>query len=112
MQTVPPTWPDDVDGDVFRRMQESGFHFGDETDIDFNIDLDVWPPSDALLDLLRGQAFSSVRVCPPDETGSGYILVVVHAKLTYELVTAMQQALSDIAAPFGGWCDSWGVLQD
>ncbi len=111
MQTEQHTWPDDVDGDVFRRMQESGFDFGEETDIDFNIDLAAWPPSDALLDLLRGQAFSRVSICPPDETGSGCILVVVHGKLTYELVMWMQRTLSEMAAPFGGWCDSWGVLQ-
>jgi len=32
-----PRWPDDADGDVFRRMQKSGFDFDKAVDIDFNV---------------------------------------------------------------------------
>jgi len=37
-------WPNDADDDVFRRLQENGFDFGNEYTIDFNIDFDRWSP--------------------------------------------------------------------
>lgn len=39
-------WPDDADGDVLRRMEESGFNFEKVVVIDFNIDFDHWPLSE------------------------------------------------------------------
>ena len=32
------TWPSDADGDVLRRLEQSGFHFSKSTLIDFNVD--------------------------------------------------------------------------
>jgi len=48
-----PRWPNDADGDVFRRMQKSEFDFDKAIDIDFNVDFDSWPPSDELVCMLR-----------------------------------------------------------
>jgi hypothetical protein len=35
-------WPNDVDGDVLRRLESIGFEFDQETDIDFNIDFSLF----------------------------------------------------------------------
>lgn len=102
-------WPNDVDGDVFRRMKSSGFDFDAKTDIDFNVDFDNWPPSTELIELLRNQ-FSVVKVYEPDDHGSGYIRIVLNELVTYELVMFIQSSVSELAAPFGGVCESWGVL--
>jgi len=102
-------WPEDVDGDVFRRMQTNGFDFRTPTDIDFNVDFDSWPPADEFMDRLRAQ-FSKVQTFPPDSDGDGYVLFVVHALLTYELVMFVQSSVTDLASEFGGVCESWGVL--
>lgn len=102
-------WPDDADGDVLRRLRESGFDFSAKWDIDFNIDLDSWPPAEALLEELR-QKFERVEVVEPDQDGNGYIAFVVNSTLTYELVMSIQRTASQIAKPFGGVCESWGVL--
>ncbi len=102
-------WPDDVDGDVFRRMKSSGFDFDAKVDIDFNVDFDDWPPSSELIELL-GKQFSTVKMYEPDEHGNGYIQIVLNELVTYELVMYIQSSVSELAAPFGGICESWGVL--
>jgi hypothetical protein len=88
-------WPRDADRDVLRRMESNGFNFNSETDIDFNIDLNDWPPSQDFLGLLR-QQFSIVKVYEPDDHGSGYIQLVVKALVTYELVMFVQSTVSEL----------------
>lgn len=107
---APSAWPDDVDGDVFRRMQLSGFDFETPTDIEFNVDFDTWPPADEFVDRLRAQ-FTKVEIFPPASDGDGYVQFVVHAPLTYELVMFIQSSISELASAFGGVCESWGALQ-
>ena len=101
-------FPADADGDVLRRMSANGFDFSAPTRIDFNVDFDDWPPSEELVVEL-GKTFSEVKVHEPGEY-SGYISFVVTALVTYELVMSIQRSVSELAAPFGGICESWGVL--
>ena len=44
--------------------------------------------------------------------GDGYVLIVVHEQLCYELVMRVQRELTALAAPYGGKCDSWGAFSD
>jgi hypothetical protein len=55
-------------------------------------------------------ALETAKLYPSASDDGGYILLVINAVLTYELVMSMQQVLTDLAAPFGGVCESWGVL--
>ncbi|MES2320048.1 MAG: ribonuclease E inhibitor RraB [Pseudomonadota bacterium] len=102
-------WPDDVDGDVLRQMRKSGFDFEEPVDLDFNVDFETWPPSDEFVDMLRAQ-YPNLTVYEPDDEDDGYVLFVVNAVLTYELVMFVQSTVSEMADPFGGKCESWGVL--
>jgi hypothetical protein len=104
-------WPSDVDGDVFRRLGANEFDFSKEVHIDFNIDFDTWPPSPELMAVLESR-FSNVEVYVPDPSGDGYVQITLCALLTYDLVMATQASLTALAAPYGGICESWGVLQD
>jgi len=108
MQT---NWPNDVDGDVFRRLKKSGFDFNRVVDIDFNVDFSAWPPSPAFIGKLRAQ-FPRMRVFPPDGHADGYVQFVVKERLTYALVMSVQHSVSNMAVPYGGVCESWGVMQD
>ncbi len=36
-------WPNDADGDVFRRLKNSNFDFSKKYTIDFTIDFQFWP---------------------------------------------------------------------
>jgi hypothetical protein len=102
-------WPDDADGDVLRRMARSGFDFEKPSLIDFDVDFEAWPPApDALVILSR--EFPSSIVHPPSEDLNGYVQFQVFEKVTYALVTRMQAHVSELMSPYGGVCESWGVL--
>jgi regulator of ribonuclease activity B len=98
-------WPSDADGDVMRRLLDDGFDFSREVEIDFNIDFDRWPPDQAIVGLLQ-EKLRSARVFLKED----YILVQVRALVTYPFVTGMQADLTRISSPFGGKCESWGIL--
>ncbi len=102
-------WPSDADGDVLRRMETSGFDFSTQCLIDFNVDFNEWPPNSEALEILR-RNFSSVKLYEPSEHGEGYVLIQLFDKLSYELVIRIQSEVSDWMAPYGGFCESWGVL--
>lgn len=110
MTHQPNGWPADADGDVFRRMQASGFDFGKEVDIEFMVDLESWPPPMPFLQALR-ERHPDIKLYEPDEDGDGYVKFIVHGLLTYELVTAVQAEVSQLAAPYGGVCEAWGAMQ-
>lgn len=101
-------WPQDADGDVLRSLLDDGFDFDNPVDIDFNVDFSTWPPPEQFLETLRAQ-FPHLQVYEPD-SHDGYVRFVVHALLTYDLVMFVQNSVSQMAAPFGGVCESWGVL--
>ena len=103
-------WPDDVDGDVLRRMEEGGFDFSIATDIDFNIDCEAWPPSVEFMARLA-DAYPDAELVEPeeDDDGEGFVQVVVRDFLTYELVMRVQAELTELARPYGGVCESWGA---
>ena len=111
MSNVITDWPNDADGGVFRRLAEHGFDFQKPHIVDYNVDFDSWPPSQAAVDLLNS-LYDSVTIHDPDEYGNGYIQFQIHALLTYEGVTAVQRKVSTAMKPYGGVCDSWGVMQD
>jgi len=105
------TRPQDADGDAFRRLEADGFDFEPIHEIDFNIDFETWPPARELLNLLAMQ-YPNIRAIEPSDDGPGYVQFAVEAKLTYELVLFIQASISELVAPFGGVCESWGVMQE
>ena len=104
-------WPDDVDGDVFRRLANDDFDFSRHHTIDFNIDFAYWPPPDDALATVR-QSYPDITLCPPEDGDAGYVLVRVHDLLSYELVIRVQKDLSNRTTKYGGKCESWGVFND
>lgn len=106
-------WPDDLDGDVFRRMEASGFDFTKEYTIDFNIDFKSWPLDESTKKSMLAM-YPSCDFIDPEEgdTSNGYVQFKIVARPTHELVVSTQKQVSDKLEQFGGWCESWGVLQD
>jgi hypothetical protein len=102
-------WPDDADGDALREVESLGVDLGAVQAIDFNIDFDLWPPQPALIDELRNR-YDEVRIVEPSDDNDGYVVVVIEDRLSYELVVATQETLSELAEPFEGRCESWSVL--
>ena len=105
------SWPNDADGDVFRRLEAHGFDFGKPHTVDYNVDFDHWPPDSEALEVLRRQ-YGSVEVYEPDGDYSGYVQFRVCGPVTYESVTDVQRRTTAAMQPHGGVCESWGVLQE
>ena len=104
-------WPDGADGDVLRRLADDGLDFSKPYEIDFNIDFEHWPPQSEAFERVRAR-YPAASLIAPDDGFGGYILVCVSALLTYDLVMEVQRDLTQLTAPFGGVCESWGVLHD
>ena len=102
-------WPDDADGGVFRRMLNSGFDFSKDWPVDFNVDFVSWPPPRAAIELLHAR-YGPVRVVEPTGDFNGYCEFQVVGKVTYDAVTQVQREVSDLMEPFGGVCETWGVM--
>ncbi len=102
-------FPNDADGDVLRRLQETGFDFAVATDIDFNVDFETWPPSGDAIESLY-LSYNSIEIYKPEDEYEGYILITINEFLTYNFVVETQQKITKIVSRFGGVCESWGVL--
>jgi Regulator of ribonuclease activity B len=111
MGQINTNWPDDADGDVFRRLFEHGFDFSTSHTVDYNIDFDAWPPPSEAIDALRS-IYGVVALYEPDDLGQGYAQFQIYGPVTYETVTSVQRRASSVMASFGGICESWGVTQD
>ena len=111
MTTLSVDWPDDADGDVFRRLLERRFDFSRPYPVDYNVDFLEWPPAKDAVAWLEF-AYGSVVFHPPTESFGGYAQFQVHGSVTYEGVTSVQRRVTIALEPFGGICESWGVMQD
>jgi len=110
-------WPDDTDGDVLRGMQESDFDFEKKVDIDFNIDFEHWPLSEEEKNHVASLYPNCEFIDPTEEEiadgiDMGYVQFQIHDKVTYDLVVNTQAAVSKEMVKLGGWCESWGVMQE
>ena len=103
-------WPSTADGDVFRRLESSGFDFATPHEIDFNVDFDNWPPAQKAVQWLERE-YGEVIKHPPLDGSAGYVLIKVIGTLTYALVITTQDRVSRAMAEYHGACDSWGVAQ-
>jgi hypothetical protein len=103
------TWPDDADGDVLGRLAASGLDFDVPHVVDFNVDFQRWPPFDAALATLR-QRFADVESYPSPGGRDGYVLIRTRGVLSYDWVTSVQREVPSLMKPYGGVCQSWGLL--
>lgn len=102
-------WPDTADGDVLRRLEARGFDFDKPCWIDFNIDFKTPKPSTGTVDVVTA-AYPDARIQSEQDGERSYLLVKVFGRLSYEFVIQLQDELSKLMRPFGGICESWGVL--
>jgi len=107
----PDEIPNNADGDVIRRLIKSNFDFSSKHTVDFNIDLENWPPNDQLIKLLKQNSYK-YTLHKSSEDFNGYIEIQIKEYITYEFVTKTQDELTKISKPYGGVCESWGIMQN
>lgn len=102
-------WPNDPDGDVFRILQSQGFDFSKAYIVDFNVDFDTWEPSTEALERLKGLV-GEVVLFEPFEGDAGFVQFKFQGIITYEKVVEIQRQITNEMEPYGGRCESWGVM--
>jgi len=102
-------WPNDADGDVFRRIQRSNFNFETPCLVDFDVDFQEWPPHSEAIRILERE-YPSAKVYEPSSDFNGYVQFQIYGLVTYELVVRTQEHVTKLMGPFGGVCEAWGIL--
>jgi len=109
-------WPENADGDVFRKLAAQNFDFDKQYTIDFKVDFSSWPPPASAIESLKAEYPNLKVVDVADGTNSpsekGYITLKINDTVNYDLVAETQSKVTRIMKPFGGWCYSWGVIVD
>ena len=110
-------WPNDVDGEVLKNLEENGFDFDEEVDLDFIVDFDHWPLSDDEKKSIQ-TLYPNCTFIDPDEDAldeidtEPYVQLTINTKLSYDFVVNTQKEITNQMKQYGGWCDSWGVYQE
>lgn len=109
-------YPDDINGDVFRRMENDGFDFSVEHIVDFYSVFATEAGADQiarkyLADHKAGDVFTNIEARPREEGGMELILSK-RMLVTYETVGEFEKKLGELVSKVDGYLDGWGVLQD
>jgi hypothetical protein len=110
------TYPPGATGDVFRRLEASGFDFQSPHDVDFFAIFPTEEAADAVarqyvVDHERGERLVNIETRPA--TDGGMELELVKAMLvTYDNVSSFEAKLGRRTAEVGGRLDGWGVWQE
>lgn len=104
-------WPDNVDGDVFRKLSRQGFDFSKDRTIEFHVSIPSWPPKKELLQILKQQFHSVTEFAPdPENIQDGFVSFTLREPLVYERIQQIQRQVTDSLGGFGGYCDGWSVI--
>ena len=112
----PMKYPDDVNGEVFRTMEDSAFDFSVEHVVDFYAVFATETDADQiahmyLADHKTGDMLTNIETKPRDEGGMELILSK-RMMVTYEAVTEFERKLRERVSRAEGYLDGWGVLQE
>ncbi len=107
---APLHFPDDENGDVLRRMQESGDDLDQPRVIDFAFAFPERPQAIAFAEALDDR---SLEICISyyEEREMWQTVVKRHMLPTHEDITAWESALAGHAEAVGGEPDGWGCMQ-
>ena len=104
-------FPNDVDGDVLRRMQAHGDDLSKPRDIDFEYVFLDEQNARGFADEARTVQVAVVKISRYDQHGVWQTTVTKQMLPTHDGIVALKQALSRLAHPHGGKFDGWGSWQ-
>lgn len=107
-----PEFPNDENGDVLRRMYESGDDLSRPRDMDFTVILPDEASAKAFAKGFEQQGFElyfghseTVPDLPWD------VVVIFNLVPTHASITEIEDQLAKAAGPFGGRNDGWGCFE-
>lgn len=109
-------FPDDENGDVLRRMAESGFDFSIPHDVEFFAVFRTEREADVVArqfvaDRAGGERIVAIET-QPAEKGGMELMLVKSMLVTHENVSAFEARLAERVSQHDGYMDGWGVLQE
>ena len=107
-------YPNDVNGDIFRRLEEDEFDFSVEHPVDFYAIYATEKEADIVArqyasDWKNGEKFKNIETRPSEKGGMELELVPI-MKVTYENIVAFENKLAERTSKVNGYLDGWGVL--
>ncbi len=99
-------FPDNADGDLLKSLYESGLDAAKTHVFEYDIEFSFWPPANAALDLLK-EKYGELRVYEPEDDYSGYVVISIESKLSYEFVVNTQNKVTQFMSKYGGVCEAW-----
>jgi len=103
-------FPDDSNGDVFRRMRDAGDDLSKSREIDFNRVFQREEDAGRFTDAVRQEGYSKVSCEYADELKAWDARVQILMIPTRVVVTEQESKLDAIARKFGGLADGWGCM--
>jgi hypothetical protein len=108
-------YPNDTNGDVFRRLEGHEFDFATEHVVDFHAVFATEAEADQiarlyLADHESGSNLTDIETKPFPQGGMELTLSK-RMLVTYEAVSAFEAALADRVSQVDGYLDGWGVMQ-
>ena len=109
-------YPDTLNGDVFRRLEQHHFDFTKEYTVDFHAVFATEEEADIiakmyLSDLRAGHKISNIET-KPHEAGGMCLDLAVDMIVSYASITDFEDKLANRVATVEGYLDGWGVLQE
>ena len=109
-------FPQDANGDVLRRMQNSNFDFSKAHDVEFFAVFRTEAEAKIvanqyLADHKTGHKLVNIETRPA-ESGGMELVLVKNMLLTHSNVTAFESSLQKRVSEYDGYLDGWGVLQE
>lgn len=104
-------FPDDVTGDVFRRMRDHGDDLSQPREIDFNHVFEREEDASRFAEAVRHAGYAKVRYRYSEELKAWDATIQIFMLPTYEGVTEQESKLDSLAREFGGQGDGWGCMQ-
>jgi hypothetical protein len=101
--------PDDADGDAMRRVIADGADLARPMTIDFQIDCPNLSSARAIAAKLPDTEFA-IAIYQNPEDGAATCQCSREMLLVHSELIRIQRELTEIAKPFGGWCEAWGTF--
>lgn len=105
-----PTFPNDENGDVLRRLQESGDQLDKPRNIDFNHIFQREEEAKQFSDAVRGFGYEKVSYKFWEDKKVWDARVVVFMAPEHGEITATESKLDALARGFSGRADGWGCF--
>ncbi len=102
-------YPSNADGNVLRKLAESGNDMTKPMEIDFAIAVPDEFAANAIREVADANGYNS-RVFYDDESGTWSVYCTKSIVPTYQNVRWAQVELDELSRPFDGYSDGWGTF--